>query len=44
MRGFAMVYGQCLEEVKEKLKGSSNWDQVQTDQSLYDLIKKIKRI
>ena len=42
--GYAMVYGQCSQEVKDKLKGVDDWVTTQKEQSLYDLINKIERI
>ncbi len=36
--------GQCPENVKEKLKASSDWERIQNEQSLHKLIQKIERI
>jgi hypothetical protein len=38
------VCGQCPENVKEKLKASSDWERIQNEQSLHKLIQKIERI
>ena len=43
-KGFATVYDQCSLEVRDKLEVSGEWDRVQREQSLHDLISKIKRI
>jgi hypothetical protein len=44
MKGYATVYGQCSDEVKEKLEVSSNWQRIQDKQSLHELIQKIERV
>ena len=43
-KGFATVYDQCSQEVKDKLESSDGWDTVQNDQSLHQLVLKIERI
>jgi hypothetical protein len=43
-KGYATVYDQCLQEVKDKLKGTDNWESTQRDQSLHNLVNKIERI
>ncbi len=43
-KGYAMVYNQCSQEVKDKLEGTNNWESTQRDQSLHNLINKIERI
>ena len=43
-KGYATVYGQCLQEVKDKLKGAEGWATTQKEQSLHNLINKIERI
>ena len=43
-KGFATVYDQCSLEVRDKLEASNEWDRVQREQSLHDLISKIERI
>ena len=43
-KGYAMVYDQCSQEVRDKLKATKNWENVQTDQSLHELIKRIEKI
>jgi hypothetical protein len=39
-----MVYGQCLDDMKEKLEASRDWERIQSKQSLHELIQKIKRV
>ncbi len=43
-KGYAMVYDQCSQEVKDKLEATDNWERIQQDQSLHELIHKVKRI
>jgi hypothetical protein len=43
-KGYATVYDQCSQEVKDKLEGMGDWEITKRDQSLHDLINKIKRI
>ena len=43
-KGFATVYDQCSQEVRDKLESSDGWETVQTNQSLHKLILKIERI
>ncbi len=38
------MYGQCLQEVKDKLKGAEGWATTQKEQSLHNLINKIEGI
>jgi hypothetical protein len=42
-KGYAMVYGQCLQEVRDKLESVDNWDRIQQEQSLHELITKIEK-
>ena len=42
--GYATVYDQCSQEVRDKLKATRDWEMVQTDQSLHELIKRIEKI
>ena len=42
-KGFAIVYNQCSEGVKSKLKASANWDQIEANQSLHNLINTIQK-
>ena len=42
-KGYATVYDQCSQEVRDKLKATKDWEAVQLAQSLDDLIKRIKR-
>ncbi len=43
-KGYAMVYDQCSQEVKDKLEGTDDWESTQKNQSLHDLVNKIERI
>ncbi len=43
-KGYAAVYDQCSQEVRDKLKATDNWERTQRNQSLYELIQKIERI
>ena len=43
-KGFATVYDQCSQEVRDKLESSDGLETVLTDQSLHKLILKIERI
>ena len=43
-KGFTTVYDQCSLEVRDKLEASDEWDKVQREQSLHNLINKIERI
>ena len=43
-KGFATVYDQCSQEVKDKLESLDGWETVQTDQSLHGLILKTEQI
>ena len=43
-KGFATMYDQCSQEVRDKLESSDGWETVQTDQSLHELILKIELI
>jgi hypothetical protein len=38
MKGYATVYGQCSQEVCDKLKALKDWATIQREQSLHDLI------
>jgi hypothetical protein len=42
MKGYATVYGQCLQEVRDKLKASKDWETIQQEQSLHDLISQVE--
>ncbi len=39
-----MVYNQCSQEVRGKLKATKDWDVVQSEQSLHELVRRIKKI
>ncbi len=43
-KGYATIYNQCLQEVKDKLEATNYWETTQRDQSLHKLISKIERI
>jgi hypothetical protein len=43
-KGYATVYIQCSQEVKDKLEVTDDWEGTQRDQSLHELIEKIERI
>ena len=43
-KGYATVYDQCSQEVKDKLEGADDWESTQKDQLLHELINKIERI
>jgi hypothetical protein len=43
-KGYATVYSQCAEEVRDKLKSSDDWERIQKAQSLHELITKIEKI
>ena len=38
-KGYATIYGQCLQEVRDKLEATDGWDKMQRDQSLHELIQ-----
>jgi hypothetical protein len=41
---YATVYDQGLQEMKDKLEVTKDWERTQRDQLLHDLINKIERI
>ncbi len=43
-KGFVTVYEQCLQDVKEKLESTEDWEVTLKNQLLHDLIKKIECI
>ncbi len=43
-KGYATVYDQCSQEVRDKLKGTRDWETVQATQSLDELIKRIEKV
>jgi hypothetical protein len=43
-KGYATVYDQCSQEVRDKLKATKDWEVVQSQQSLHELIRRIKKI
>jgi hypothetical protein len=42
--GYATVYDQCSQEVRDKLKATRDWETVQAVQALDELIKRIEKI
>jgi hypothetical protein len=42
-KGYATVYGQCSQEVRNKLKSTENWELMQKEQSLHNLIWRWKK-
>ena len=43
-KGYATVYNQCSQEVRDKLKAIKDWDVVQSEQLLHKLIRRIEKI
>ena len=43
-KGYATVYDQCSQEVRDKLKATRDWETLQAAQSLDELIKRIEKI
>jgi hypothetical protein len=43
-KGYTTIWDQCSQEVRDKLEASNNWDRIQWEQSLHNLIAKIERI
>ena len=43
-KGYATVYGQYSQEVRDKLKSTENWEATQKEQLLHELISKVKRM
>ena len=43
-KGYTMVYDQCSQEVRDKLKATKDWDMVQSEQSLHELVRRIENI
>jgi hypothetical protein len=43
-KGYAMVYDQCLQEVRDKLKATDDWERTQKEQLLHELIQKIEQV
>jgi hypothetical protein len=43
-KGYATVYGQCSQQVRNKLKSTENWEVMQKKQLLHDLISKVEII
>jgi hypothetical protein len=44
MKGYATVYGQYSQEVRDKLKTLKDWETIQQEQSLHDLISQVEKI
>jgi hypothetical protein len=43
-KGYATIYDQCSQEVKDKMEATDDWERIQREQSLHELIQKIERI
>jgi hypothetical protein len=43
-KGYTMVYDPCSQEVTDKLEATNNWEHIQQDQSLHELIQKVEWI
>ena len=43
-KGYATMYGQCSQEVRDKLESNDDWDKTQKEKSLEELIRKIECI
>jgi hypothetical protein len=43
-KGYATMYDQCLQEVQDKLKMMKDWETMQKEQSLHNLITKFEKI
>jgi hypothetical protein len=43
-KGYATIWDQCSQEVHNKLEASNDWDCIQQEQSLHNLITKIESI
>ena len=43
-KGFATMYDQCSQEVRDKFESSDRWETVQADQSLHELLLRIERV
>jgi hypothetical protein len=43
-KGYATEYGQCSQEVHDKLKLTENWEVTQKEQLLHDLISEVEKI
>ena len=41
MKGYATVYDQCSQQVQDKLKATKDWETVEKEQSLHELIGRI---
>ena len=44
LKGYAMMYAQCSQGVRDKRKASKDWETVEQEQSLHDLISQVERI
>ncbi len=43
-KGYATVYDQYSQEVKDKLEGNNDWECIQQNQSLHELTQKVEQI
>ncbi len=44
IKGYVTVYGQCSQEVQDKLKTSKDWETIQQEQLLHNLILQVEKI
>jgi len=44
LKGYAMVYAQCSQGVRDKLKASKDWSTIEQEQSLHDLVTQVEKI
>jgi hypothetical protein len=43
-KGYTTVYGQCLQQVRDKLKSTKNWEVTEKEQSLHVFISEVEKI
>ncbi len=44
LKGYATVYAQCSQGVRDKLKASKNWSTIEQEQSLHNLVTQVEKI
>ena len=44
LKGYAAVYAQCSEGVRDKLKALKNWSTIEQEQLLHDLVTQVEKI
>jgi len=44
LKGYVMVYAQCSQGVRDKLKASKDWATIEQEQSLHDLVTQVEKI